>query len=142
MAEPRDTTTEPDTARRQLDRAPLTAKQDERSAIFSHLGGVVGFLPALLVFVVLGERGERTGTESAEALNFQATIGVPVVSLYVLSGLTAGIPTVGGAIGIVLWTVAGLLLVVGAVFSVVAAVFTWRRGTFRYPFAVRLIRPA
>ncbi len=117
----------------------LTPSQDERWALVAHAGGVVGFLPALLVYFTLGDRGDRTRTESAEALNFQATIAVPAIVLYIVSGFVTGIPGFGWIIGNIFWALAGVLLILSAIFSIIAAVAVWRRGTYRYPLAIRLI---
>lgn len=132
-------TSKPSSARIEA-KPPLTPQQDERWAIVSHLGGIVGFLPALLIYVFLAERGDKTADASIEALNFQATISVPIIVVYILSAFVTGIPDIGWAAGNVFWFLAGLLFCVGAVVSVIGAVQQWRYGSYRYPFAVRLIR--
>lgn len=128
-----------DTSARNAPKPPLTPEQDERWAIVAHLGGVIGFLPALLIYATLGERGDATRDEATEALNFQLSVGVPAIVLYIISGIITGIPVVGWVIGVTFWALAGLLLAAGAIFSIIGAVHTWRRGTYQYPWAVRLV---
>ena len=41
---------------------------------FAHLGGVLGFLPSLIIWLVFKDRGSFTDTEAKEALNFQITL--------------------------------------------------------------------
>ncbi len=65
---------------------PLTEAEDKQWASFAHFGGAIvllglfsgwvgllGILPALIIFLVFGKRGARTLVESKEALNFQIT---------------------------------------------------------------------
>ena len=88
---------------------------------------------------MLGDRGEQTRTESAEALNFQTTISIPIVGLYILSGFVTAIPLMGWILGTIFWIAASLLFLGGAVLSVVAAVGLWRNDSYEYPWAVRFI---
>ncbi|HHW50620.1 MAG TPA: DUF4870 domain-containing protein [Pseudoclavibacter sp.] len=117
---------------------PLTEQQDARWAILAHLGGVLGFLPSLLIVLLLADRGPRTHREASEALSFQWTICVPVIVLYLIAGLTTGIPVAGWGISVAVWILAGAVLLFGAVSSCIAAWHTARTGTYRYRFAVRL----
>ena len=54
--------------------APLTPEQDIQWGSFAHLGGVLGFLPSLIIWLVFKDRGAFTNTEAKEALNFQITL--------------------------------------------------------------------
>ena len=53
---------------------PLSHEQDIQWGSFAHLGGVLGFLPSLIIWIVFKDRGSFTDTEAKEALNFQITL--------------------------------------------------------------------
>ena len=63
--------------------APLTPEQDIQWGSFAHLGGVLGFLPSLIIWLVFKDRGSFTNTEAKEALNFQITL----VFAYIISSI-------------------------------------------------------
>src|SRR5688500_1224341 len=54
--------------------APLTEAEDRQWASFAHLGGILGFLPSLIIWLVFKDRGTFTNVEAKEALNFQITL--------------------------------------------------------------------
>ena len=61
--------------------APLDPAQDKQWASFAHLGGILWFLPSLIIWLVFKDRGALTNQEAKEALNWQITwIAVWVVS--------------------------------------------------------------
>ncbi len=112
--------------------AALNPQEDKQWASFSHFGGVFGFLPALVIYVVFKDRGRFTRQESQEALNFQITVAAAVVVCLVL-GL---IPLIGILFSLVLL---GLWIAM-IVFSVLAGISANKGVAYRYPVAVRLIK--
>src|ERR1700712_4570232 len=77
--------------------APLTAAQDIQYASFAHLGGIayilggfVGWVPALIIWLIFKDRGQFTNTEAKEALNFQITIVIATIVGWVLSVVVIG----------------------------------------------------
>lgn len=138
---------------------PLTAEQDKLWASLAHFGGALaifaGFsgyagllavLPALLIFLILGKRGALTKQESKEALNFQITIVGAMIVWAILSAILlgvlwialpwAGYLVVAGVFGLVGWA----LVVVDVVFSIIGGVKVNGGGSYRYPFALRLVK--
>lgn len=107
---------------------PLTREQDVQWGSFAHLGGVLGFLPSLIIWIVFKDRGSFTDTEAKEALNFQITIAIGYVIAYVLIFIF---------IGAILWWA---LWILSAVFSVIAFLRAKDGNHYRYPFAIRLIK--
>jgi len=107
---------------------PLSHEQDVQWGSFAHLGGVLGFLPSLLIWIVFKDRGSFTDTEAKEALNFQITIAIGYVISYVLIFIF---------IGAILWWA---LWILSAVFSVIAFLRAKDGNHYRYPFAIRLIK--
>ena len=53
--------------------APLDPAQDKQWASFAHLGGILWFLPSLIIWLVFKDRGRLTDQEAKEALNWQIT---------------------------------------------------------------------
>jgi uncharacterized protein len=135
---------------------PLTEAEDKQWASFAHFGGVLGFLPALIIFLVFKDRGPKTNVESKEALNWQITWIAVSIILAILVGIISGIMwatvsfddyfTGGGTYGVVL-IVTGLLSFISwlpylanLIFSIMGGVKVNGGGSYRYPFAVRLIK--
>jgi uncharacterized protein len=122
--------------------APLTAAEDKLWASLAHFGGVVGILPSLIVFLVFRQRGERTEQESREALNWQITFTIGWIALSIVGALvsfvaySARVYVVGDLVGylpLIWW-------IVNAVLSVLGGVKVQGGGSYRYPFALRLVK--
>lgn len=127
---------------------PLSPADENLWSTLAHVGNVVGFLPSLLIHLILGPRSARVREESREALNFVLTALIAWVALWVV-GIVIG--TIGGALPRVVglpFVLLGLLVglaefavwVLLVVFSIVAAVRVNSGGTYRYPFSLRLIK--
>lgn len=108
--------------------APLTPEQDIQWGSFAHLGGVLGFLPSLIIWLVFKDRGAFTNTEAKEALNFQITL----IFGYLISAILIIV-----FIGAILWWA---VWIVGVVFSIIAFLQAKDGKHYRYPFAIRLIK--
>jgi uncharacterized Tic20 family protein len=127
--------------------APLSSTDDKQWASFAHFGGVLGFLPALLIFLLLGERGRLTRQESKEALNWQITFSIGVIALnialWVVSAVVvavAGGNPLAGLFITLIGLLPFLLWAVNAVFSILGGVRVNAGGSYRYPFSIRLIK--
>ncbi|GAA4381796.1 DUF4870 domain-containing protein [Agromyces bauzanensis] len=108
--------------------APLSPEQDIQWGSFAHLGGILGFLPALIIWLVLKDRGSFTNTEGKEALNFQITL----LFGYVISAILI-VVFIGAILSWVVW-------ILGVVFSIIAFLKAKDGAHYRYPFAIRLIK--
>ncbi|MBC7403017.1 MAG: DUF4870 domain-containing protein [Microbacteriaceae bacterium] len=108
--------------------APLTEAEDRQWASFAHLGGILGFLPSLIIWLVFKDRGSFTNNEAKEALNFQIT----VVAAYI----------VGSILSIIV--VGFLITIAAAIISIILSVVAFTKAkdgiAYRYPFAIRLIK--
>jgi uncharacterized Tic20 family protein len=117
--------------------APLTEAEDRQWASFAHLGGIIGFLPSLIIWLVFKDRGSFTNNEAKEALNFQLTClgGYIIVNILatILGALTFGI---GGILVLLAWVIA----LVSLILSIIAFTKAKDGIAYRYPFAVRLIK--
>ncbi|MFE4469296.1 DUF4870 domain-containing protein [Leifsonia sp. NPDC056824] len=119
--------------------APLDPAQDKQWASFAHLGGILWFLPSLIIWLVFKDRGQLTNQEAKEALNWQITwIAVWVVSQ--ILGVIIGTFTFG--IGYLLFSllIPWVLYIVNLVFSILGFVRVNSGGTYRYPLNFRFIK--
>ena len=115
--------------------AALTPDQDKQWAMFAHLGGIVGFLPALIIWLVFKDRGPRTNVEGKEALNWQITFTIAMIVAYIVAGILAFIPFlgfIGGLLPFAVW-------VANIIFSILGAVRVNAGGSYRYPVTFRFI---
>jgi uncharacterized Tic20 family protein len=124
-------------------------REDQRWAAVAHLGGILWFLPALLVFLALRKNGPKTRIESKEALNWQITLAICLVVLDLLAAIIGGIvaataAAVGGnassLTALLPELLLGLLWLVNIAFSVLGFVRVNAGGAYRYPFALRFIK--
>ena len=108
--------------------APLSEAEDRQWASFAHLGGILSFLPSLIIWLVFKDRGAFTNTEAKEALNFQITIAIAYV--------------VGSILSIII--IGGFIVLAAAVVSVIFSILGFLKAKdgvpYKYPFAIRLIK--
>jgi len=98
----------------------------------AHFGGILGFVPSLIIYLVFKDRGPFTAQESKEALNFT----LPPTLLALLAWLLSFIPVVGGIFAVI----NALLWITVAVASVIAGIECNRGRPYRYRFNLRRIR--
>lgn len=143
--------------------APLTAAEDKQWASFAHFGGAIivlaliwswlgllAVVPALVIFLVFGKRGAKTLVESKEALNFMITAVAALIIWTIISSIIVAAVTNSLAFGFnlgayyILGFVLGLpswaIIVATIVFSIIGGVKVNGGGSYRYPFALRLIK--
>ncbi|MCU1437102.1 MAG: hypothetical protein JWP66_189 [Naasia sp.] len=118
--------------------APLTPVEDKQWASFAHFGGILGFLPPLVIWLIFKDRGQLTRQEGREALNFQITLAIAHVANFVI-GLILSAITLGFWF-IIQTLITWAIVIVGIVFAIIAGVRVNAGGTYRYPFALRLVK--
>lgn len=117
--------------------APLSREQDVQWGSFAHLGGILGFLPSLIIWLIFKDRGSFTNTEAKEALNFQITLVFAQIAIFIISTIVAFVTFgLGGVLGLLSWVV----WIVGVIFSIIAFVQAKDGNHYRYPFAIRLVK--
>lgn len=104
---------------------------DRTMAILAHIGGLfTSWVAPLIIYLI--KKSEPDGAfatdQAKEALNFQLTIFIAYFACAILTVVL---------IGILLFWVVGL---VNLVLCIVAAVKASNGETYRYPFAIRLIK--
>ena len=137
MTDPNVPPHDPNVAPQPAPAAPLSQEQDVQWGSFAHLGGILGILPSLIIWLVFKDRGSFTNTEAKEALNFQITLLFATIAIWivvtVLTVVTFGFGAVLSFLTCVPW-------VLGVVFSIIAFLQAKEGRHYRYPFAVRLIK--
>ena len=118
--------------------APLSESEDRQWASFAHLGGILGFLPSLIIWLVFKDRGAFTNNEAKEALNFQITAAIASVALVILSTILT-VVTLGLFIAISPLLYLALWAAV-IVFSILGFLKAKDGIPYRYPVALRLIK--
>ncbi|MDE2088158.1 MAG: DUF4870 domain-containing protein [Xanthomonadaceae bacterium] len=106
------------------------SSDDRNLAMLTHLSGFIfSLIVPLIVWLVHKDRADKAYLvgEAKEALNFQITVLIG----YVICGVLAVI-LIGALLGWLLW-LANLIL------CIVAAVKVSSDGSYRYPFALRLV---
>ncbi|MBN9240670.1 MAG: hypothetical protein BGO97_13235 [Micrococcales bacterium 70-64] len=117
--------------------APLSEAEDRQWASFAHLGGILSFLPSLIIWLVFKDRGSFTNQEAKEALNFQITLVIAQVALFIIASI---LTVVTFGIGSLLFGLSWIIWLVGVIFSILAFVKAKDGVAYRYPFAIRLIK--
>ncbi len=116
---------------------PQTSKTAEETnwGMFAHLSALLGFLipfgnviGPLLIWLTKGKESEHIADQAKESLNFQITVAIAFLVSFVLAFVVIGFLLMG------LVAIADLILVI------IAAVAASKGETYRYPFAVRLVK--
>ncbi|WP_420030108.1 DUF4870 domain-containing protein [Psychromicrobium xiongbiense] len=112
--------------------APLTAAEDKQYAFLAHCGGILGFIPSLVIFLIFRHRGPFTAQESKEALNFTLPLSILAAIANIAAVLLPGIGSIFAVLAMLIW-------VFLTVYSVIAAVAVNRGNPYRYRFNLRWI---
>lgn len=108
--------------------APLSPSDEKLWATLIHIGGILfGFLPALIGYLVLKDKGPFIRAHTATALNFQITLLIAYVVGSILTFVIIGI-----FILIAAWIAA-------IVFGIIAAVKANQGQYYVYPIAIKFV---
>ena len=115
-------------------------------AMFAHLSAIAGaivtsgvggwgtFLGPLIIWLLKKESMPFVEDQAKEALNYNITIAIVFLALWVLVFITIGI---GLVIAVPAWIVIGIAWLV---FTIIAAVKSNEGTAYRYPFSWRLVK--
>ena len=107
---------------------PLRADEERLWSLLCHLSFFAfGIIAPLVIMLTLGNRSAFVRHHSVEALNFHITMWLAAI----ISALAILV-----VIGILLLP---LVLLVGAIFSIIAAIQAYQGQLYRYPLSIRLI---
>ncbi|RKS92823.1 hypothetical protein DEU37_0213 [Microbacterium sp. AG790] len=106
---------------------PMNPSDEKMWATLVHVGGIFYFLPSLIGYLVLKDRGPFVRAHTAAALNFQLTMLIASLVGTVLSIIGIGL--------VILLAV----YVVNIVFSIIAAVKASRGEWYTYPLSISFV---
>ena len=112
--------------------APLTPDQERTWASYAHLGGILGFLPSLIIWLVYKDRGPFVTSEARKALNFMITATIAWVAVYFLALIFLPWP-LPGLLYFAIWLVV-------VIFSVQGFQSAQKGQPFKYPFSLDLVK--
>jgi uncharacterized protein len=121
--------------------APAPTVSEERTwAMLGHLSAFTAFITGigcvigpLIVWLIKRDTMPFAGEQAKEALNFNITVIIAAIGLWILTIITLGI-------GLLLTIPLGLALFVGwIVLTIVAAVKANNGESYRYPLTLRLV---
>lgn len=116
---------------------PLTAAEDKQWASMAHFGGILNFIPPLIVWLVFKDRGAMTNREGKESLNFQITLAIAWMVFWIVDSVLLFIPILGWPIGLLLLLA---LIVCQVLFPILGGVKVNSSGSYRYPLNFRFIK--
>ena len=108
---------------------PLSPADEKLWATLIHVGGIFfGFLPSLIGYLVLKDRGPFVAAHSKTALNFQLTM--------LIASIVSGILTII-IIGFITLAAVGIVVIV---FSIIAAMKANAGEFYTYPLSIKFIK--
>jgi uncharacterized Tic20 family protein len=108
---------------------PLTPSDEKLWATLIQVGGLLfGFIPALIGYLVLKDRGPYVRAYSVTALNFQLTLLIAYVVGWVLAFVLVG------------FLIIAAVWVVNIVFSIIAAVKANSGEWYTYPLSIPFVK--
>lgn len=116
---------------------PLTASEEQGWGVGLHLGGFVAWLVApLVIWLVLRERSRLIDQHGKAVVNWNITVGIFMVALFVLAVAALFTEIVLYFVVFGVMFILGLLIIIAGIFGAVAA---YRGREFRYPLSIRFI---
>ena len=122
----------------EFDNAGSAATQEDRTlAMLTHLSGIIlGFIVPLVIWLTNKDKSDKgwLNDQAKEALNFNITLLIVGVILFLITLVTFGI-------GVIVTAPLGLLVFIAwLVLTIIAAVKANDGIAYRYPFALRLVK--
>jgi uncharacterized Tic20 family protein len=121
--------------------------EEKQWAMFAHLSALVGgiltsgwagsigcFIGPLVIWMVKKDTMPFVDDQAKEALNFNISVALVFLALFLLSVMTLGI---GLIIAIPAWIIIGIAWLV---FTIIAAIKAHEGVAYRYPLTLRLIK--
>jgi len=107
---------------------PLNPSDEKLWATLVHVGGIFfNFLPALIGYLVLKDRGPFVRSHTATALNFQLTMLIVEIVGYILMVVLVG------------FIIVPAVYIVRLIFSIIAALRANKGEWYTYPIAIKFV---
>jgi uncharacterized Tic20 family protein len=110
------------------DQSQMSPADEKLWATLIHIGGILfSFIPALIGYIVLKDRGPFVRAHTATALNFQITMAIAAFIGGILSIVVVGFLIIA-AVGIIV-----------IIFSIMAAVAANKGEWYSYPLTIKFL---
>lgn len=108
---------------------PLNPSDEKMWATLVHVGGIFfGFLPALIGYIVMKDRGPFVRSHTATALNFQLTLVIAEIVGWMLTVFLIG------------FVILAAVYVLRIIFSIIAALKANSGEWYTYPLSITFVR--
>jgi uncharacterized Tic20 family protein len=108
---------------------PLSPSDERLWATLIHIGGIFfSFIPALVGYLVLKDRGAFIRAHTLTALNFQLTMLIAIIVGYILTIVL---------IGAILVLAAYVVIII---FAIIAAIAANKGEQYKYPLTIQFIK--
>ncbi|WP_233200617.1 MULTISPECIES: DUF4870 domain-containing protein [Cryobacterium] len=109
-----------------IPRRPMSPADEKMWATLIHVGGILlVFLPGLIGYLMLRDRGPFIRAHSATALNFQITLTIVYVVATALTSILIG------------YLILPVAFALGIIFSILAALAANRGQGYAYPLTIK-----
>jgi uncharacterized protein len=108
---------------------PLSPSDEKLWSTLTHIGGIFfSILAPLITFLVFKDRGAFVRHHTAQALNFQITLAIAAIVSSILMLVLIG------------FVLIFVVLIIGIVFPILAAVASNKGEWYRYPLTIPLVK--
>jgi uncharacterized protein len=115
------------------------ANPDEKTwALIAHFGGILGFIPPLIAFLVKGPQSPTVRAHAAAALNFQIVMTAAYVVLVIVR--VCGAFFLPDIVSTLLALATTGVWIVAVVFAVIAGMKANQGQLYRYPIQIQLVK--
>ena len=118
--------------------AGYTNSDEKTWALIAHFGGVLGFIPPLIAFLVKGPQSPIVREHALAALNFQIACTGALVASWILG--FCGAFFLPAALSMLLSLVSFGIWVGAAVFAILAGLKANEGHLYRYPIQITLVK--
>jgi hypothetical protein len=112
--------------------------EEKTWALIAHFGGILGFIPPLIAFLVKGSQSQTVRAHAVAALNFQIVITATYILLIIVN--TCGAFFLPGAVSTLLSLATTAVWIVGVVFAVIAGLKANQGQLYRYPIPLQIVK--
>lgn len=118
----------------------MSPAEDANMASLVHFLNIILVIPAVIIYIMFKDRGQRVAVESKEALNWTINVAAVVIVLNVLNVILAMIPVIGAVAWILITLLIWAVLIANLAFAIMGGLKVKNGGSYRYPMNYRWIK--
>ncbi|MGO3147389.1 MAG: DUF4870 domain-containing protein [Leucobacter sp.] len=120
--------------------APLSTAEDAQWAMLAHYLNIILVIPAMIIFLIFKDRGQRVAVESKEALNWSINVAGVIIILNVANVILGFIPVIGFIAWILITIAIWAVLITNLILAITGGTKVKNGGSYRYPLNHRWIK--